>query len=71
MFVPTNDRHVPDSQVQGRLRGAVVVTAENDFHVGPEPRPALDRIALDHTGVADESLRDGEEGEEGRVSSLT
>jgi hypothetical protein len=49
----------------------LVVAAENHFHFGVEQRPAFDCVALDHVGVADESLRDGEERKKRHGSSLT
>jgi len=71
VLVPANVRHVPDSQIRGRPRCTLVVATENDLHVGPKLRPALDRVALNHGGVADESLGNGEEGEERHRRSLT
>ena len=48
------------AEFAGDLGGAVVVTEENDFHVGMEELPGVESVALDHVDVANERLGAGE-----------
>ncbi len=62
VFVSFDMRFVADSKPRANFRGAFIVSEQNDLDIRMQQCPALQSIALDYGGMADEGLCGGEEG---------
>ena len=65
------DYYASDGGYSGGFADPGLVAAKDDLHVRAKACPALDRVSLDHAGVARECFRHGEEREKGQGGHLT